>query len=213
MFQHTAARRRLLSGLLVFCIICERFNTQPPEGGCYRARLVRRFLGKFQHTAARRRLLLAVINTAQQILVSTHSRPKAAANYNQFERLQLTVSTHSRPKAAARNGCGLRFKTAAGFNTQPPEGGCIRRKGWCPVMACFNTQPPEGGCILPFQKSRESHLFQHTAARRRLQWWGDFVEERARVSTHSRPKAAADLPNGEMTVVRGFNTQPPEGGC
>ena len=176
MFQHTAARRRLLSGLLVFCIICERFNTQPPEGGCYRARLVRRFLGCYQHCTTNTGFNTQPPeggcdnqnNWDKLQKVSTHSRPKAAANYNQFERLHLTVSTHSRPKAAARNGCGLRFKTAAGFNTQPPEGGCIRRKGWCPVMACFNTQPPEGGCCPISDCRHHPSMFQHTAARRRL---------------------------------------------
>ena len=55
---------------------------------------------------------------------------------------------------------------------------------------CFNTQPPEGGC-------------------RRLLG----VSEVTKVSTHSRPKAAArpgTHATGETTC---FNTQPPEGGC
>ena len=77
------------------------------------------------------------------------------------------VSTHSRPKAA-----GLLAPTTRSpkrFNTQPPEGGC-----------------PERGL------SWQHNLFQHTAARRRL-----LVCQRqtsgGRVSTHSRPKAAAHL--------------------
>ena len=56
------------------------------------------------------------------MVVSTHSRPKAAG----FPLCRLinpfTVSTHSRPKAA-----GLAAESAVigtlGFNTQPPEGG------------------------------------------------------------------------------------------
>ena len=33
------------------------------------------------------------------------------------------------------------------------------------------------------------------------------------VSTHSRPKAAGWYSNTSVTVICGFNTQPPEGGC
>ncbi len=80
-----------------------RFNTQPPEGGCNafrdktlfiqwfqhtaaRRRLLLIFTVKFlirwfQHTAARRRLLLSSMLLPPPPLVSTHSRPKAAAPY------------------------------------------------------------------------------------------------------------------------------------
>ena len=54
MFQHTAARRRLVDKA-AFCITTSSFNTQPPEGGWAK---------------------LADIYT--QTGVSTHSRPKAA---------------------------------------------------------------------------------------------------------------------------------------
>ena len=57
LFQHTAARRRLL-----------KLNG-PLNGGLM-----------FQHTAARRRLQQHFPRDYQKILVSTHSRPKAAAN-------------------------------------------------------------------------------------------------------------------------------------
>ena len=56
-------------------------------------------------------------------MVSTHSRPKAAAIFQIFSSFCLLVSTHSRPKAAACD----RIEKAWGihsFNTQPPEGGC-----------------------------------------------------------------------------------------
>ena len=55
MFQHTAARRRLV-----------------PELDTIYQRL------KFQHTAARRRLVRFDIGTTRLLNVSTHSRPKAA---------------------------------------------------------------------------------------------------------------------------------------
>ena len=80
------------------------------------------------------------------------------------------------------------------------------------------------------------HLFQHTAARRRLRAREVAATMQVRVSTHSRPKAAAftDMSVSSMvmpfqhTAARrrlpanieqsfyffiSFNTQPPEGGC
>ena len=54
LFQHTAARRRLLRFFIRASTLCS-FNTQPPEGGC------------------RQRL-----QAEQAGIVSTHSRPKAA---------------------------------------------------------------------------------------------------------------------------------------
>ena len=54
-FQHTAARRRLIA----------LFNTDKCSMG-------------FQHTAARRRLKMKMGETVFVMSVSTHSRPKAA---------------------------------------------------------------------------------------------------------------------------------------
>ena len=78
------------------------FNTQPPEGGWFRD------------------IILAICD----LMVSTHSRLKAAGTTKPcLQRLQQ-VSTHSRLKAA-----GFCFKLVAkfisGFNTQPPEGGWL----------------------------------------------------------------------------------------
>ena len=54
-FQHTAARRRL-ERLSNARYQISRFNTQPPEGGCFRPARTWSFQVGFQHTAARRRL-------------------------------------------------------------------------------------------------------------------------------------------------------------
>ena len=78
------------------------FNTQPPEGGCIYS------------------LAMYSINN----IVSTHSRPKAAAFILYSTDPDLTVSTHSRPKAAAGRFHHTIYK-ADSFNTQPPEGGCF----------------------------------------------------------------------------------------
>ena len=77
----------------------------------------------FQHTAARRRLPIFGFQNHKQVIVSTHSRPKAAAAASAKVSAKSRVSTHSRPKAAAVN-CPTPVAPVGGFNTQPPEGGC-----------------------------------------------------------------------------------------
>ena len=124
--------------------------------------------------------------------VSTHSRPKAAAS-QLFKALSVKeVSTHSRPKAAAifvianiaieKVSTHSRPKAAAHGLIQLKR----RRRG-------FNTQPPEGGCLKRLMNKRKELVFQHTAARRRLPYKKALSGLDILVSTHSRPKAAAFL--------------------
>ena len=146
----------------------------------------------FQHTAARRRLLDRALISVAKIDVSTHSRPKAAANKRSQSRWGLNS-----------------------FNTQPPEGGCRRTV----LFECvgFEFQHTAARRRLPqipsyiitdslFQHTaarrrlpstcsycRQFNPFQHTAARRRLQPQSDRLYRVLAVSTHSRPKAAATL--------------------
>ena len=79
----------------------------------------------FQHTDARRRLPSIVKGQKNQELVSTHSRPKAAA---QLEHLVVTYPMLFQHTAARRRLLGF---VEFGRISQP----------------CFNTQPPEGGCL------------------------------------------------------------------
>ena len=58
---------------------CKCFNTQSPEGGCQCNHFQQHEEQKFQHTAARRRLQVLDGPPPLGIVVSTHSRPKAAA--------------------------------------------------------------------------------------------------------------------------------------
>ena len=207
-------------------------HSRPKAAARYRRHLPREMW--FQHTAARRRLRTALDFFHAGLGVSIHSRPKAAAAGQRYFTPSQIVSTHSRPKAAALRAsaarcAGLFQHTAArrrlphagvcgdaapaGFNTQPPEGGCSKEKTMnitsnvsthsrpkaaarrrirrCRPSCGFNTQPPEGGCL---HRARPPH--------------------RARVSTHSRPKAAAARHAHKAQVLPArFNTQPPEGGC
>ena len=120
----------------------------------------------FQHTAARRRLGFSMGSGC------------SCRGFN------------TQPPEGGWMSSRLRPVEQNSFNTQPPEGGWISHspaKGVCP---CFNTQPPEGGWVLEFLYDVWStsfntqppeggwqlilcslgviSLFQHTAARRRL---------------------------------------------
>ena len=78
LFQHTAARRRLVAGQRQAIQDQIGFNTQPPEGGWTSPRGVEPIY----------------------FYVSTHSRPKAAGSIAMTVIDAGIVSTHSRPKAA-----------------------------------------------------------------------------------------------------------------
>ena len=102
------------------------------------------------------------------------------------------VSTHSRPKAAGNRFSNRLFLVDC-FNTQPPEGGWDTHRLPTGFHRCFNTQPPEGGWVLCRLKRLNKVLFQHTAARRRLDQPVHFHCLLRSVSTHSRPKAAGKV--------------------
>ena len=122
-FQHTAARRRLAESQSQASNY-DCFNTQPPEGG-------------WVHIGGQNNTLL---------VVSTHSRPKAAGPAACCPTRHRSVSTHSRPKAAGPAGnCGAAH--CCRFNTQPPEGGWPPDGASAYNRAGFNTQPPEGGWL------------------------------------------------------------------
>ena len=145
-------------------------------------------LGQFQHTAARRRLRRLHAGRMPFGIVSTHSRPKAAAS----RALRTAASRMFQHTAARRRlrllvgwGCLKRgFQhTAARRRLRLLVGwGCLKR-GFQHTAArrrlqiaarlmkeliCFNTQPPEGGCLPKQHLSQTPTKFQHTAARRRL---------------------------------------------
>ena len=210
-FQHTAARRRL------------------PISD-----LIKIGLAEFQHTAARRRLHPRLINYPHQSLVSTHSRPKAAASAMRIspkltERFQHTaarrrlrsarcskslifvVSTHSRPKAAA-NRCKSKTLIWRVSTHSRPKAAAHSAMDVSPENLFQHTAARrrlrEFGLVYA-----QGFQFQHTAARRRLLKIGKLSCVANNVSTHSRPKAAAKIQKLVLTTSKCFNTQPPEGGC
>ena len=120
LFQHTAARRRLVKAF---------WRIEPNK--------------KFQHTAARRRLATPTLPIKMASSFNTQP-PEGGWRPNIWNCWRRVVSTHSRPKAA-----GIRSRPPSplrsSFNTQPPEGGWGQAWFASYRCACFNTQPPEGG--------------------------------------------------------------------
>ena len=120
--------------------------------------------------------------------VSTHSRPKAAGSETLDFNPPEEVSTHSRPKAAGRRK-SLRHISKRCFNTQPPEGGWSCFTPFSVMTGVSTHSRPKaagfggggndaGGVVSTHSRPKAAGaelvlmllgmLFQHTAARRRL---------------------------------------------
>ena len=208
-FQHTAARRRLVSrpfpGFLFGLVSThsrpkaagygkppratpgKRFNTQPPEGGWLARLPVPCVSSLFQHTAARRRLgRRDTARLAKARFQHTAARRRLEACCTVFSSRKKFQHTAARRRLDVYV---LRFYAAIWFQHTAARRRLAQAILILSRMRCFNTQPPEGGWTE--LQVYNSHLI---------------------VSTHSRPKAA-----GERRVVffikfKCFNTQPPEGG-
>ena len=99
----------------------------------------------------------------EHLLVSTHSRLKAAGAVECAQSFVNAVSTHSRLKAAGQKVFMMQSSIGC-FNTQPPEGGWLPPTSSKRLISSFNTQPPEGGWMVAGTESGFDYQFQHTAA-------------------------------------------------
>ena len=122
-FQLTAARRRL-GRARIGIGDAARFNSQPPEGGWWGVWLAR----------------------AEALIVSTHSRPKAAG-FKKRRPKPPTESFNSQPPEGGWVRLPHGKKPPSRFNSQPPEGGWMLPATRQMVLQRFNSQPPEGGWI------------------------------------------------------------------
>ena len=66
---------------------------------------------------------MADITRIRRIQVSTHSRPKAAGEYNNAPALHKVVSTHSRPKAAGWEVVGKLLEAHVSTHSRPKAAG------------------------------------------------------------------------------------------
>ena len=105
----------------------------------------------------------------------------------------------------------LLYDFGIGFNSQPPEGGWLPRFNCATSKTCFNSQPPEGGWLPVAHKLNQGHLFQLTAARRRLAQPSE--NPKAPESFNSQPPEGGwETATARPAKCRCFNSQPPEGG-
>ena len=122
-FQHTAARRRLDRKVRQLKRSIS-FNTQPPEGG-WQAYLYCAYLHTcFNTQPPEGGWLLSVYAYKCRLRFQHTAARRRLEQLSNREDRHLTVSTHSRPKAA---GAVYRheYLLLDGFNTQPPEGGWL----------------------------------------------------------------------------------------
>ena len=111
----------------------------------------------------------------------------------------MAVSTHSRPKAAGGNSVGQQLGSRVSTHSRPKAAGSENKRPFFSLI-CFNTQPPEGGWRLSPIKKRAHLMFQHTAARRRLDTkWLKLLEYIEFQHTAARRRLAERL----TTVARG----------
>ena len=188
----------------------QRFNSQPPEGGWPTSCGWRKRYVGFQLTAARRRLDAHPPPHGNPPAFQLTAARRRLGNIIACFHAVVIVSTHSRPKAAGvKHGACCQRRWC--FNSQPPEGGwphahtcrhpaagfqltAARRrlaalcKGWC-ALHSFNSQPPEGGWELAQKRRFRSIRFNSQPP------------EGGWTSTTKAAAAAAC-----------FNSQPPEGG-
>ena len=97
------------------------------------------------------------------------------------------------------------------FNTQPPEGGWSISTLSATSSISFNTQPPEGGWDVIICSLSMMNMFQHTAARRRLDRRRQKIQRTNCFNTQP-PEGGWLFPLFPAILLIRFNTQPPEGG-
>ena len=188
MFQHTAARRRLRGFRPVAAGPLRRFNTQPPEGGCACHVLPAPQACGFNTQPPEGGCIIESYKFCQDD-VSTHSRPKAAAKSKEQTGVTAAVSTHSRPKAAAHTG-GRVGANQLQFQHTAARRRLLRPPAVRPCRAGFNTQPPEGGCAYITPNVCTDAVSTHSRPKAAAKCLRVPVNPEL-VSTHSRPKAAA----------------------
>ena len=122
----------------------------------------------------------------------------------------------------------------AGFNTQPPEGGCkIALRISLILTVSTHSHPKVAANYISITEDNflvSTHSHPKVAAppnKKPAQWRAVSTHSHPKVaaiatvgmqpfgavSTHSHPKVAAAQQRGNYSVARRFNTQPPEGGC
>ena len=123
--------------------------------------------GVFQHTAARRRLDKAAMLKAENPLFQ-HTAARRRLGLADGDLIEVTEAFQH---TAARRRLGHTADTFAqlvGFNTQPPEGGWMSASTELDRYIVSTHSRPKAAGTAPAHPIQCWPLFQHTAARRRL---------------------------------------------
>ena len=158
-----AAAFNVLSG----CFSNRRFNTQPPEGGCFIWSKNGKHWASFntQPPEGGCSNQLAIEFAFQCFNTQP---PEGGCLTLTFQAVVYYAFQHTATRRWLR-AIHLITDSGNGFNTQPPEGGCKSASTLAFAIVGFNTQPPEGGCVQALTGLSKANP----------------------VSTHSHPKVAA----------------------
>ena len=103
------------------------------------------------------------------------------------------------------------FKDSFSLNTQPPEGGCFSFGIWASYRSLFQHTAARRRLEISPDTAWEAYQFQHTAARRRLKC-RSFVFKKISSFNTQPPEGGCNQTDAKITSLQSFNTQPPEGG-
>ncbi len=146
---------------------------------------------RFQHTAARRRLriLQQVFNV--DVRVSTHSRPKAAADWRGVFCTDANKFQHTAARRRLPVKLLLMRKLKVKFQHTAARRRLLNLDTLRWTISKVSTHSRPKAAAKSHHQPQMDLMFQHTAARRRLLTDKKAILGRFNVSTHSRPKAAA----------------------
>ncbi len=143
--------------------------------------------------------------------VSTHSRPKAAGWRQRRQRPQRGVSTHSRPKAAGPTSDIPSGRNRVSTHSRPKAAGFLRSANQLKQSMFQHTAARRRLDPTISQKRMTSLRFQHTAARRRL---ANAINSMPAdlLFQHTAARRRLEHLSKINLFQSSFNTQPPEGG-
>ena len=209
-FQHTAARRRLAGLKALFdSFLNVSTHSRPKAAGKHKI-LTSITVNQFQHTAARRRLDLMYDGYNENRMFQHTAARRRLELITAIASSDTIVSTHSRPKAAGLFLPIPQQLSLVSTHSRPKAAGHADRQHVQKLLFQHTAARRRLGFVT--YTGYSVGLFQHTAARRRLDKIPSSAFSATSVSTHSRPKAAGPARHWLRAGVYRFNTQPPEGG-
>ena len=123
---------------------------------------------KFQHAAARRRLAICCDSSEYFSCFNTQP-PEGGWFFRIYAKTSFLLFQHAAARRRLAWLYNLTFsKNYVSTRSRPKAAGCFLSRR-CSLKQSFNTQPPEGGWCLRFGLVCGFGLFQHAAARRRLE--------------------------------------------